>query len=142
MSTQFVEPNKPFLIEFPSIGTPSFGYLSMAEQFNNIPFSIKRVYWTYYTPQDVLRGGHANIDKELVLVAVSGKIKVTVEMIDGYNKTYQLSRPDIGLYIPKLCWHTMQYSHNAVQMVMASNYYSEKDYIRDYNEFKVFHQKL
>ena len=77
-----------------------------------------------------------------VLVAVSGKIKVTVEMIDGYNKTYQLSRPDIGLYIPKLCWHTMQYSHNAVQMVMASNYYSEKDYIRDYNEFKVFHQKL
>jgi hypothetical protein len=140
-TTEILELNKPFLIEFSSVGNPSFGYLSMAEQMGNIPFNIKRVYWTYYTPQDVLRGGHANIDKELVLVAVSGRIKTTVELIDGYTKTYQLNRPNVGLYIPKLCWHTMQYSHNAVQMVMASNLYSEKDYIRDYTEFKTFFQK-
>ena len=130
------------MIEFESIGTPSFGYLSVAEKLKTIPFDIKRVYWTYYIPQNVFRGGHANIEKELVLVAVSGNIKVTIELIDGYKETFELNQPDVGLYIPKLCWHTMQYSHNSVQMVMASNSYDEKDYIRDYSEFKNYFIKI
>ena len=128
--------NKPSLIEFDSIGSPSLGYISVAEQLKNIPFEIARTYWTYYTPQNVKRGGHANINKELVLVAVAGAITVTTEMQDGYNHTFVLDHPGKGLYVPKLCWHSMQYSHNAVQMVLASNFYSEEDYIRDYKKFK------
>lgn len=126
----------PYIIEFPSIGDPSLGYLSVGEQFKAIPFAIARVYWTYYTPQNVMRGGHANIMKELVLVAVSGSITVTTEMRDGNKGLFILDHPAMGLYIPKLCWHTMKYSHSAVQMVIASNIYSEADYIRDYSKFK------
>lgn len=126
---------KPYLIKFTAIGSPDLGYISIAEQLKNIPFEIARVYWTYYTPQNVTRGGHANIEKELVLVAVAGSITVTAELRDGYNETFVLNSPDVGLFLPKLCWHTMQYSHNAVQMVIASNLYSDDDYIRDYKLF-------
>jgi len=127
---------KPYIIQFSSIGNPSLGYLSVAEQLEHIPFEISRVYWTYYTPQNVTRGGHANIEKELVIVAVGGAISITTELKNGDKETYELSKPDVGLYLPKLCWHTMQYSHNAIQMVIASNLYSEDDYIRDYNIFR------
>jgi dTDP-4-dehydrorhamnose 3,5-epimerase-like enzyme len=126
----------PFLIQFASIGNSALGYLSVAEQQDAIPFNIARVYWTYFTPQNVTRGGHANIEKELVLVAVAGSITVTTEMRDGTTSCFVLDNPSKGLYIPNLCWHTMQYSHNAVQMVIASNLYSEEDYIRDYDSFK------
>ncbi len=74
--------DKPYLIEFNSIGSSDLGYISVAEEFSLVPFSIKRVYWTYYTPQNVMRGAHANIEKELVLVAVSGKIQVDTEVRD------------------------------------------------------------
>lgn len=133
--------NNPYIIEFDSIGSPDLGYISVGQSLEKIPFEIKRAYWTYYTPQNIMRGGHANIDKELVLVAVSGYIKVTTEMGDGTKAEFLLNNPDQGLYMPKLCWHTMQYSHNAVQLVLASNFYSEGDYIRDYEMFQNYHQK-
>lgn len=129
---------QPNIISFPSIGESSLGYLSVCEEISSVPFSIARVYWTYYTPQNVTRGGHANINKELVLVAVAGSITITTEMRDGSKASFVLDHPANGLYIPNLCWHTMQYSHSAVQMVIASNLYSEDDYIRDYELFKVW----
>ncbi|MCK4923048.1 MAG: FdtA/QdtA family cupin domain-containing protein [Bacteroidales bacterium] len=126
---------KPYLIKFNSIGAPAIGYISVAEQQCEIPFDIKRVYWTYFTPERIERGGHANIEKELVLVAVAGSIIIETETITRKKETFQLNKPNIGLYIPSLCWHKMKYTHNAVQMVVASNHYSENDYIRDYSIF-------
>lgn len=126
---------KPYLIKFDSIGASSLGYISVAETDTNIPFKIARAYWTYFTPQDVIRGGHANIDKELVLVAVSGSILVNVEMQNSFKETFKLIKPNEGLYMPPMCWHTMEYSHNAVQLVLASNKFSNDDYIRDYEKF-------
>jgi len=131
----------PFIIQFSSIGNPTLGYLSVAEQQGDVPFEIARVYWTYFTPQNVNRGGHANIEKELVLVAVAGSITVTTEMRDGTTGCFVLDHPAKGLYIPTLCWHSMQYSHNAVQMVIASNLYTENDYIRDFYEYKHYEIK-
>lgn len=128
----------PYIIEFDSIGSSGIGYISVGEEFDKIPFKIKRAYWTYYTPQSVIRGGHANIEKELVLVAVAGSITVTTECKSGEKSTFKLEGPNQGLYMPKLCWHTMQYSHNAVQLVLASTVYGQDDYIRDYGQFKSF----
>jgi hypothetical protein len=128
--------DKPYLIEFKSHGSSELGFISVAEEHLNIPFNIKRVYWTYFTPQSVLRGGHANIEKEMFLVAVAGNIRIHTEIISGEKSQFYLDQPNIGLYLPKLCWHSMQYSHSAVQMVLASNFYSESDYIRDYEQFK------
>ncbi len=130
-----MEKQRPSLIEFPKIGNPSLGYISIAEK-ENLPFVPKRIYWTYFTPENVERGSHSHYELEQILVAVAGKIIITTEFTDGYKKEFVLDSPNVGLYIPKMCWRSMKYTHNAVQMCIASMEYDEKDYIRNYEDFK------
>ena len=125
----------PTIINFPKIGNSSLGYISLAEK-ENLPFEVKRIYWTYFTPDDVERGGHAHYGLEQILVAVAGKITVNTEMPGVVKNTFVLDSPHQGLLIPKLCWRDMKYSHNAVQMCIASLAYDKEDYIRDYKKFK------
>ena len=127
--------NKPHLINFNKIGSPNLGYISVGENHENIPFEIKRVYWTYYTPQDVTRGGHAHYDLEQVIVAVSGTITFNTEDLQGNKVEFILDSPDKGLFIPKLIWRDIKFSHNAVLLCMASEKYIASDYIRDYKTF-------
>lgn len=124
----------PYLIEFQQTGNPSLGYISIAEK-ENLPFVPKRVYWTYFTPNEIERGGHSHYDLEQILVAVAGKIIVTTELKDGTKYEFILESPNQGLFIPKMCWRTMKYNHNAVQMCIASIEYDDVDYIRDYSAF-------
>ena len=126
---------KPQIIKFSKIGSPNLGYISVAENSDNIPFEVKRVYWTYYTPQDVTRGGHAHYDLAQVIVAVSGTITFTTEDLKGNKREFILDSPDKGLYIPKMIWRDIKFSHNAVLLCMASEKYLESDYIRDYKTF-------
>ncbi len=125
---------QPYLIEFPRIGNTMEGYISVAEN-KTLPFGTNRVYWTYYTPESIRRGGHAHHQLEQILVAVSGKIIVETEMPGGVKERFILESPNVGLYMPIYCWHIMQYTHSSVQMCIANMVYDEKDYIRDYNEF-------
>lgn len=127
--------SKPHLIEFAKIGDSGLGYISVAEH-EKLPFAVKRIYWTYFTPEDVTRGGHAHYELEQILLAVAGKIIVTTELLNGDKNEFILDKPNLGLYIPKMCWREMQYTHNAVQVCIASIEYGEEDYIREYNEFK------
>jgi hypothetical protein len=69
-------------------------------------------------------------------VAVAGRIVVVTETSDGAMNTFVLDHPHLGVYIPPHVWHTMQYSQNATQLVLASTLYDEKDYIRDHQTFK------
>lgn len=133
---RMTEKKEPYLIELKAIGAPEIGYISIAESLQTIPFEIKRVFWSYYTPQMITRGRHAHHQLEQVLVAVSGKIVVTNESQAGDTTVHILENPNIGLYIPPMYWHVMQFSHNAVMLSLASADYNEKDYIRDYDEFK------
>ena len=133
--------NNPHIIQFKRIGKSSEGYLSIGEANADIPFEIKRNFWTYYTPEEVVRGRHAHYETEMVLIAMAGRIVVITEMPDGSLNVFVLDKPDMGLYMPKLCWHTMQYSHNAVQLVIASSVYNESDYIRSYEDFKALQKK-
>jgi dTDP-4-dehydrorhamnose 3,5-epimerase-like enzyme len=126
----------PEIMQFQKLGSSLEGYISIAEKEKSIPFEIKRVFWTYFTPEEVIRGRHAHFETQMFLVAVSGRIVVNTEMPDGKLDVFVVDKPDVGLYIPELCWHTMQYSHDAVQLVLASSEYSESDYIRNYEEFK------
>ncbi|KIA88529.1 sugar 3,4-ketoisomerase [Kaistella jeonii] len=126
---------KPHFISFNKIGDPSLGYISVAEISDTIPFEIKRVYWTYYTPQDVTRGGHAHYDLEQVIVAVSGTITFTTEDLEGNKDEFILDSPDKGLYLPKLIWRDIKFSHSAVLLCLASEKYIASDYIREYKTF-------
>jgi hypothetical protein len=126
----------PQIINFKKIGKPSEGYISIFQNGVEMPFDIKRCFWTYYTPQAIIRGRHAHYETEMILIAAAGKIIVQTEMPGAIKNEFILENPELGIFIPKLCWHTMQYSHNAVQLVLVSSEYSEKDYIRSYEDFK------
>lgn len=126
----------PVIIQFPKLGDSSIGYISVTEQLMSIPFEVKRIFWTYYTPESIVRGRHAHHVTEQVLIAVAGRITVTTELADGTIQTFRLEDPHVGLYVPPHAWHTMQYSHSAVQLVLASAAYTESDYIRNYNQFR------
>ncbi|MCD8305488.1 MAG: FdtA/QdtA family cupin domain-containing protein [Prevotella sp.] len=122
------------IIDLPKMIDPR-GNLTAAEGMKSIPFNVKRVYWVYDVPGGECRGGHAHKDCLEFLVAVSGSFNVTLD--DGTSKkTYLLNHPYQGLLIDKNTWRTLEdFSSGAVCLVLASDYFDEDDYIRDYEEF-------
>lgn len=126
----------PQLISLKSIGDPSIGYITISEIQKDIPFEIKRVYWTYYTPQNVKRGYHAHKKLRQIIFAVCGTIRFNVECRNGKTYSFVLDQPHVGLYLPPYTWREIQFSHNAVLLCLASEWFEESDYIREYNEFK------
>lgn len=112
------------------------GQLVALEEFKDIPFQIKRVYYMYDTIRDMHRGCHAHKNLEQILFCVCGTCKVLLD--NGIDKKVViLDKPYEGLYISADTWREMyDFSDDAVLMVLASDYYCESDYIRDYDEFK------
>ena len=125
---------KPQLIDLTRIYDPR-GNLSVVEEFRDLPFEIKRVFWIYDVPGGENRGGHAHKELYQFLVATSGSFQVNVT--DGNKKlSYFLNHPYIGVLVPPGFWCTQEdFSSGAVCMVIASDYYDEEDYIRDYDKF-------
>ena len=126
------------IIDIPKIIDPKGrGKLSVVEK-NIIPFDIKRVYYLYDVPSDAYRGGHAHKNLIQFMIPLSGSFEVLVD--DGNNKTkIMLNKPHKGLLIPKGIWREMDnFSSGAVCAVLASDYFDEEDYFRDYDEFKKF----
>ena len=126
----------PKIIKFSSIGSSTEGYITVAEYQKNLPFEIKRVYWTYYTPQNIIRGHHAHKDLHQVIFVVNGKIEFKTEDRFGNYNLYVLEKPNEGLYLPPLTWREIKFSHSAVLLCLASEIYLEEDYFRDYDQFK------
>ena len=111
------------------------GQLIALEEYKDIPFPIRRVYFVYDTGTDVVRGHHAHKNLQQVLICVHGKCKILLD--DGREqKTVELDDPCKGLYVSNDMWREMfDFSSDAVLMVLASELYDETDYIRDYDEF-------
>lgn len=123
------------LIELPKI-LDKRGNLSFFENSNQIPFDIKRNYWIYDVPCGELRGSHAFRKSEEFIVALSGSFDVVLH--DGIKeKRFQLNRPYLGLYVPKMLWRSLDnFSTNSLALIVSSIGYNEEDYIRDFQEFK------
>ncbi|OOG69877.1 FdtA/QdtA family cupin domain-containing protein [Flavobacterium sp. A45] len=104
-------------------------------QSDFLPFEFKRVYYLFDVPSTAFRGGHAHIDQQEVLIALSGSFEVTVN--DGIEKKrYLLNKPNVGLLIPTGIWRELEnFSSGAVCLVLASDDFLEEDYIRDFDEF-------
>jgi len=114
------------------------GNLSFIEGGNHVPFKIKRVYWIYDVPSGEKRGGHAFMEQEEFIIALSGSFDVIVD--NGKRKRkYHLNRSHFGLHIPPGLWRSMtNFSTNSLSLVLASTDYNESDYIREYSEFLRF----
>jgi len=115
--------------------TPDLGSLVFFEATKDIPFTFKRVYYIYGVKKGVFRGHHAHKKLEQLLICIHGKIEIMCD--DGNKKEYYtLDDPAKGLYIGPGIWHTMKWlKDDSVLLVLASEYYDESDYIRDYDEF-------
>lgn len=111
------------------------GQLISLEEFNDIPFRIKRVYYMYDTVEGVVRGRHAHKSLEQILICIHSTCKILLD--NGHEKkVVPLEKPYEGLYVSNNMWREMyDFSSDAVLMVLASEVYDEKDYIRDYDEF-------
>lgn len=122
-------------IEFGKLGSPTLGFISVVEAEKNVSFKIKRVYWTYFTPNEVQRGGHAHKNLEQLIFAVSGRIEIETIDKNGERGLFVLDKPNIGLYLPPLVWRDIRFSHSSVLLCLASDFYLEEDYIRSYPYF-------
>ena len=111
------------------------GQLVAIEGKDNVPFDIKRVFYIYGTQKKASRGDHSHYNTKQYLIAVNGSCKVTLD--NGKTKqTFDLDEPNKGLFQDVLIWGTMHdFSQDCVLLVLASEYYDEADYIRDYQKF-------
>lgn len=127
--------NSAKLIEFLKIQDIR-GNLTFIQNLTDIPFKIKRVFWTYDVPGGFQRGGHAYYRQEEVIIALSGSFDIVVH--DGTSqKTYFLNRSYYGLYLPAMTWRQMEnYSTNALSLHLSSHLYDPDDYIRDFDLYK------
>ncbi len=111
------------------------GNLTFIESCNHIPFEIKRIYYLYDVPGGESRGGHAHRNLQQFIIAVSGSFDVVVN--DGFNKKiFSLNRSYYGLYLSSMIWRELEnFSSGSVCLVLASKFYEEEDYVRDFKKF-------
>jgi len=123
------------IIELPKIEDHR-GNLTFIEQENHIPFEIKRVYYLYDVPGGGLRGGHAHKTLHEFIIAANGSFDVILK--DGQNESrHHMNRSYYGLYVPPGVWRELDnFSSGSVSLVLASDFFDEKDYIREYKDFQ------
>ena len=122
------------IIDLPKITDPR-GNLTFIEAGRHVPFETKRVYYLYDVPGGAERGGHAHRALHDFIIAMSGSFDVILD--DGtQKKRFHLNRSYFGLYVRPMIWRELDnFSSGSVCMVLASNFYDESDYYRNYDEF-------
>ena len=128
------------VIELPKIETVG-GNITPIHPNINVPFDIKRVFYSYDIPGGEARGAHAHKECHQFLIAASGAYEVLLD--DGVNKrTVLLNRPFYGLHIPPGIWASEQaFSSGSICLVLASHGYIEEDYIRNYEDYLEYIKK-
>ncbi|HEX8161030.1 MAG TPA: FdtA/QdtA family cupin domain-containing protein [Pyrinomonadaceae bacterium] len=122
------------IVDLPVVGDPR-GNLTFIEGGRHVPFEIRRVYYLYDVPGGATRAGHGHKKLEQLIIAMSGSFDVVLD--DGFDKRrYHLNRSHYGLYVRSLVWRDIDnFSSGSVCVVLASEFYDESDYYRDYDDF-------
>jgi len=122
------------MIDLPKIHDPR-GNLTFIEGGDHIPFDVKRVYYIYDVPGGSERGGHANVGKHQLIIAISGSFDIFLD--DGKDKRkFHLARSYYGLYVPPMIWREIDnFSSGSVMLVLASTRFKDDVYYREYDDF-------
>jgi hypothetical protein len=124
------------IIELPKI-IDLRGNLTFIQNPDQVPFEIKRVYWTYDVPGGEIRGGHAFYEQSELIIAISGSFDVVITKPDGQLLKFNLNRSYYGLFVPKMTWrHIENFSTNSVVLNFSDYKFNAADYIRDFELFK------
>lgn len=117
------------------------GSLSFFESGFDVPFEFRRIYYISGVKKGITRGFHAHKHLKQFLFCPYGKIELTLEDENG-KELVVLDKPNIGVLIDHPVWREMKWLvDNSVLCVVASDYYSEDDYIRDHDSFISFISK-
>ena len=123
------------LVHFPRIVDPR-GNLTFLQNPEQIPFKIKRVFWTYDVPGGEKRGGHAYKQQHEVIIALSGSFDVIVFNENGEKSIFSLNRSYFGLYLPPSTWRQIEnFSTNSLALHISSSLFDANDYFRDFDNF-------
>ncbi|HPY66813.1 MAG: WxcM-like domain-containing protein [Bacteroidales bacterium] len=123
------------VVELNKIHNPA-GNITIVQNDHDLPFNVRRIYYLYDVPSGSDRGGHAHKNLYQLVIAVSGSFDVILD--DGSKKKIvQLNRPNYGLLVVPGIWRELvNFSSGAICLVLASQKYTEDDYIRDYSKFR------
>lgn len=126
------------VIRIKTISTVDAGELSFFEATHEIPFDIKRIYYISKVPEGIRRGFHAHKELKQLLFCPYGKIQLILENENG-REEIELSDPSVGVFIDRCTWREMLWMEkNSVLCVAASDFYTEDDYIRNYEDFRQY----
>ena len=126
---------EPYITHFPQRGDER-GWIVVAEGNKDVPFEIKRIFYIYGTDSAAIRGQHANRNSEFVLVNVAGSCKVRTRDGRGNDQVFELCKPNMGLYIPRMLWKDMyDFSPDSILLCLASEPYDPREYIRSYEAY-------
>ncbi len=121
------------MVKFPTF-KDSRGILSVCEANKHVPFPVKRIFWIYDTGDRAPRGHHAHERSWQAHVCLGGFAQM--KLFNGRSRRIVMLRdPSVGLIIPPMVWHSFTLHRGASLVVMTSNHHSERDYVRDYDEF-------
>jgi len=112
------------------------GNLVIGEAKKTVPFEIKRVYYiNNLFNKKAVRGHHAHKKLDQIIFCINGSFILNLD--DGQTKQkVLLNNPYQGVRLGPLLWHTMEkFSSDCVILVLASDYYEERDYLRNYDDF-------
>lgn len=111
------------------------GSLIFGEASRHVPFEVKRYFLVFDVQSEHIRGEHAHRRLHQFLVCVTGRCNVVTD--DGVTRhEVVLDAASKGVHIPPMVWATQyKFSHDAVLLVLASEYYDASEYIRDYYEY-------
>lgn len=125
------------LVSLPNV-VDARGMLAYGESMKEIPFEIKRVFWTYDITDDHSRGNHAHRTCSMVLFPIGGSFRVLLD--DGDVKvTLLMDKPNVGILIPPGIWSIQSdFTQYASCVCLASDFYDADDYIHSYEEFLKF----
>jgi len=125
------------LRQFAAFGDARGQLIAIEALSAQMPFEVRRMYYIFDTRPGVDRGMHSHRNLKQLLVCVSGACTVECEMPDGTKHEYRLDWPDKGLLVEGLVWRKMKdFCKDSVLVVLASEHYDERDYIRDYGAFR------
>lgn len=124
------------ILQFPKI-IDQRGNLTFLQHPQQVPFIIRRVFWTYDVPGGETRGAHAYKEQQEIIIALSGSFDVVITNADGSKTKFSLNRSYYGLYLPALSWRHMEnFSTNSLGLHLSSSAFTTGDYIRDFETFK------
>lgn len=128
--------NEVKIIELQKIRDPR-GSLTFFEDDSQVPFKIRRVFWTYDVPGGEMRGGHAYYRQKEFIIALSGSFDVVITYPNGERVTHHLNRSYYGLFVPPRIWrHLENFSTNSLSLHASDSVFSEEDYIRSFQIYR------